>query len=89
LGHRALGKAAKIVRKDDEMVQHYLSVLQSDPSAADVHFDLALVYHGRPGGGLAAAEHYRRVLEINPTHPRRRLIESWVQDLSLEEGASK
>ena len=89
LGHRALGRAAKIIRKDDDMVRHYEAVLAEDDSIPEVHFDLALVYHGRKGHAEQAARHYKRVLELIPKHPRRSLIESWVQQLSTVEGASK
>ena len=81
VGYLALGRAAKLVRDDPEMERWYAEVLARNDQLPEVHYDLGLVYHGREDKAKDAAKHYRRVLELVPEHPRKRVIEEWIASL--------
>lgn len=84
----ALGKAAKVYRRDDEMIGWYEKALALDVRRADIHFDLGLVYHGRADSASKAAYHYAKVLEIEPEHKNRSTIEAWIASLSASRPTS-
>lgn len=84
VGYAAEGKAAKIHRRDEEMLTWHRQALSRDDGLFDLHYDIGLVLHGRAGRVGEAAEHYARVLELCPDHPRRAQIEAWIAALRAE-----
>lgn len=51
----------------DEAVEAYLRSLELDPSGADAHYNLAVVYDTIKQDPEKAAEHYREYLELKPS----------------------
>ena len=85
LGYLALGRAAKLVRADEEMLGFYREALLRNPDLAEVHYDMGLVLHARSEDAEEAAAHYQKVLDLVPKHPRRQVIEGWIASLKSPE----
>lgn len=60
-----LGAALQSLNRISEARDAYQSALETNPAAADAHFDLAKL-HFAQGDGELAMTHYREALKINP-----------------------
>lgn len=81
VGHACMAKAAKLIRNDEAMIPAAEAALARNPDLVDLHYDLGLVFHGRPAATAKAAAHYRQVLALDPRHPRRTMLEAWISAL--------
>jgi tetratricopeptide (TPR) repeat protein len=81
VGHACMAKAAKLIRDDEAMIPAAEAALARNPDLVDLHYDLGLVFHGRPAATAKAAAHYRQVLALDPRHPRRTMLEAWISAL--------
>lgn len=81
LGYVIQGKAARVVRDDATMIAAYERALAIDPTLADLHYELGLVYHGIRGMEARAFAHYTELLRLAPNFPRREVVETWIAGL--------
>ena len=66
--------ALKKGRHFKESVSELQTVIGSHPNDVNAHFELAKLYANQLGNAEAARRHYKRVLELNPSHPQAVLI---------------
>ena len=64
--------------------QAYLSSLQIDPSDADVHYNLGILYEDELGEPGKAAVHYRRYLRLAPSAPDADQVREWLLRLDMK-----
>lgn len=62
-------------------IEQYEEMLERRPHDPEVHLALGRLYMGSPGTGGKAKNHLERVLELEPAHPRRRIVEIWIKQL--------
>lgn len=66
-------------------IKEYKRALELCPDDADAHYNLALAYDIYTEESVAAMEHYRRYLEINPVCKNKKEIQERIVSLSLQE----
>jgi nucleoid-associated protein YgaU len=80
-GNRILTKAYEMVDLGDykTAVMLFRKVLDSYPTLARPHLDLALVLHERENDYLRAIYHYQRYLELRPSTEKDEMIQARIQ----------
>ena len=68
-----------------EAEYEYLQALRLDPSDADVHFNLAILYDDELGQPDKAILHYRRYLQLNPHGVDADRVRSWLLRLEMDQ----
>ncbi len=64
--------------------QEYLRALQLDPTDADVHYNLGILYDDELDSPEKAVVHYRRYLKLNPHGPDADEVRSWLMKLEMD-----
>lgn len=71
------------VYKAEGRMDDAASVLESaiarEPDREDLRMELGLLYYSRPDTVEKALDHFRKVLELNPNHAQKRIIELWLK----------
>jgi chromosome segregation ATPase len=70
--------------KFDEAEQEYLHALQLDPTDADVHYNLGILYDDELKSPAKAVVHYRRYLKLNPHGPDADQVRDWLMKLEMK-----
>jgi len=70
--------------KYDEAEQEYLHALRLDPTDADVHYNLGILYDDELKSSAKAAVHYRRYLKLNPHGPDADQVRDWLMKLEMK-----
>ncbi|MEZ5361238.1 MAG: tetratricopeptide repeat protein [Bryobacterales bacterium] len=68
MAHFNLGNVCEETVGMDEAIERYEQALQLNPSYADAHYNLALVYERRREP-MRAARHWRHYLKLDPGSP--------------------
>jgi len=68
-----------------EAEYEYLQALRLDPSDADVHFNLGILYDDELGQPDKAILHYRRYLQLNPHGVDADRVRSWLMRLEMDQ----
>jgi len=72
----------------DAAITLYEKVLQLDPSFADAHLDLGIIYDDYRGEKGKAIEHYKEYLHLEPKSEKTEMVNRWIQHAE-EEGRSQ
>ncbi len=62
-----------------EAINLYEAALDGTPSAADIHYKLALLYDDKMNDPLNAMHHFKRVLTLDPTGKRAEEVKSFMK----------
>ena len=68
-----------------EAEYEYLQALRLDPSDADIHFNLGILYDDELGQPEKAILHYRRYLQLNPHGVDADRVRSWLMRLEMDQ----
>jgi tetratricopeptide (TPR) repeat protein len=68
-----------------EAEYEYLQALRLDPSDADVHYNLGILYDDQLEQPEKALLHYRRYLQLNPHGEDADSVRNWVMRLEMRE----
>ncbi|MFU8780573.1 MAG: tetratricopeptide repeat protein [Kiritimatiellia bacterium] len=68
-----------------EAEQEYLQALRLDPTDADIHYNLGILYDDELGQRDKAILHYRRYLQLNPHGVDADRVRSWLMRLEVEQ----
>ncbi len=68
-----------------EAEYEYLQALRLDPSDADIHFNLAILYDDHLNQPDKATLHYRRYLQLNPHGEDADRVRSWLMRLEMDQ----
>ena len=66
-----------------EAEQEYLRALQLDPTDADVHYNLAILYEDEFNNDRKAARHFRRYLKLAPNAEDAEVVKSWLMEIGM------
>lgn len=72
-------------KKYDEAVHEYQRAINLDPTDADAHYNLALVYDIYLNDQVAAIEQYKKCLECEPDYKNKKAIQERIVALALQE----
>jgi tetratricopeptide (TPR) repeat protein len=64
--------------------QEYLHALRLNPTDADVHYNLGILYDDELKSSTKAAVHYRRYLKLNPHGPDADQVRNWLMKLEMK-----
>jgi tetratricopeptide (TPR) repeat protein len=67
--------------KRSEAIENYKKELKDKPNNAEIHLKLGLLYMDNKKNVKRAKYHLRRVLEINPSYPKGKIIKIWLKKL--------
>ena len=67
--------------KHSNAIVGYEKMLETNPNDVETHLSLAQLYMGLPGATDKATNHLNKVLEFQPEHPKKTIIEIWLQQL--------
>ncbi len=67
-----------------EAENEYLQALRIDPTDADVHYNLGILYDDEMKQPEKAMVHYRRYLQLNPHGPDADQIRNWLMRLEMQ-----
>ncbi len=70
-----------------EAEEEYLSALKVDPTDADSHYNVAILYDEEFHDQRRASMHYRRYLKLRPNAPDVDIVKEWL--LNLETGGKR
>ncbi len=70
--------------KFDEAEQEYLHALRLDPTDADVHYNLGILYDDELKSPAKAVVHYRRYLKLNPHGAEADQVRDWLMKLEMK-----
>lgn len=62
----------------------YLTGIKRDPTNAQFHYNLGVLYDDYLQNPREAAVHYRKYLELNPTAADAAIVRSWLLDLDVQ-----
>jgi tetratricopeptide (TPR) repeat protein len=65
--------------------QEYLQALRLDPSDAEIHYNLAILYDDELHDERRAALHYRKYLKLNPHGPDADAVRNWLIEIDLNQ----
>jgi tetratricopeptide (TPR) repeat protein len=71
-------------RRFAEAEHEYLQALRLDPSDADIHYNLGILYDDELGQREKAILHYRRYLQLNPHGADADRVRGWLMRLEME-----
>lgn len=63
----------------DEAAAILESAIAREPNREHLHMELGLLYYSNPNTVEKALGHFRKVLELNPNHAQKRIIELWLK----------
>jgi len=66
-----------------EAEQEYLRALEIDPTDADSHYNLAILYDEQLNDKRRAALHYRRYLKLRPNAPDVDIVKNWLMEIEM------
>jgi len=66
-----------------EAEEEYLRALKVDPTDADSHYNLAILYDEELHDQRRAAMHYRRYLKLRPNAPDVDIVKDWLLNLEM------
>jgi len=67
-----------------EAENEYLQALRIDPTDADVHYNLGILYDDEMKQPEKAMVHYRRYLQLNPHGPDADQIRNWLMRIEMK-----
>jgi tetratricopeptide (TPR) repeat protein len=67
-----------------EAEQGYLNALRIDPTDADSHYNLGILYDEQFHDRRRAAVRYRRYLTLRPTAPDADIVRNWLRDIEMD-----
>ncbi len=70
--------------KYDAAEQEYLHALRLNPTDADVHYNLGILYEDELKSSTKAIVHYRRYLKLNPHGPDADKVRNWLMKLEMK-----
>lgn len=70
--------------KFEQAEREYLRALRLDPTDADVHYNLGILYDDELNASTKAAVHYRRYLKLNPHGPDADQVRDWLMKLEMK-----
>ncbi len=70
--------------KFSEAEQEYLHALRLDPTDADVHYNLGILYDDELKSPAKAVVHYRRYLKLSPHGPDADQVRNWLMKLEMK-----
>jgi tetratricopeptide (TPR) repeat protein len=78
--HFRLAVAARKAGLVDEAIAEYQAALKLDPSLAEAHYNLAVLYLREKQAPDLAAESFRRFLELDPESDRAESVRRWLRE---------
>jgi tetratricopeptide (TPR) repeat protein len=70
--------------KFTEAENEYLQALRIDPTDADVHYNLGILYDDEMKQSEKAMVHYRRYLQLNPHGLDADRVRTWLRKLEMQ-----
>jgi tetratricopeptide (TPR) repeat protein len=74
--------------KFDQAIAEYKKILAMKPQDIEAHLGLGILYMSKEGCNDLAANHLQKVLEVDPSHTKKKNIEIWIKSLQSQ-GTSK
>lgn len=71
--------------KYEDAEQEYLHALSINPTDADVHYNLGILYDDELNEPEKAIAHYRRYLKLNPHSPDADQVRNWLMKLEMKD----
>lgn len=68
----------------EDAEQEYLKALNYDPTDADTHYNLGILYDDELNDKRMAALHYKRYLKLNPQGPDAEAVKSWLMRIETD-----
>ncbi|OGV66892.1 MAG: hypothetical protein A2283_23065 [Lentisphaerae bacterium RIFOXYA12_FULL_48_11] len=65
--------------------REYLHALRLDPTDADVHYNLGILYDENLNDKTRAAMHYRRYLKLRPSGPDVDSVKNWLMNIDMKQ----
>ena len=78
--HFRLAVAARKAGLVDEAIAEYQAALKLDPSLAEAHYNLAVLYVREKQAPDLAAESFQRFLELDPESDRAESVRRWLRE---------
>jgi tetratricopeptide (TPR) repeat protein len=78
--HFRLAVVARKAGLIDEAITEYQTALKLDPSLAEAHYNLAVLYVREKQAPDLAAESFKRFLELDPESDRAEAVRRWLRD---------
>jgi tetratricopeptide (TPR) repeat protein len=75
--------------KWEKTLAQYQKILTLNPKDVETHLALAQLFLSSPAHTSQAIEHLRKVLALEPAHPKRKNIELWLSELAKQEIQAK
>ncbi len=67
--------------KLDPAMRQYEKILEKKPGDIEAHLALAQLYMGRKELKDKALQHLKKVRELDPDHPKARIIDLWIRQM--------
>lgn len=70
--------------QEEKIIEQCRKRIESNPNDIEAHLSLAQFFMRKKESRDKALEHLRKVREIEPNHPKNKMIEAWINHLEKE-----